>query len=59
MRERLKAIAAENNRSLNAEIVARLEMTLQERPVDDLDQRLDEALQRFARAIGLKPNSEK
>ncbi|OYX13712.1 MAG: hypothetical protein B7Z15_06350 [Rhizobiales bacterium 32-66-8] len=29
MRERLKAVAAENNRSLNAEIVSRLEMTLE------------------------------
>jgi plasmid stability protein len=28
MRERLKQIAAENNRSLNAEIIARLETTL-------------------------------
>ena len=29
MRERLKAAAAENNRSLNAEIVSRLELTLE------------------------------
>lgn len=52
MRDRLKAAAAANNRSLNAEIVARLERTLAETPFPSFQEEvMERVVERVIRRV--------
>jgi plasmid stability protein len=54
MRERIKAVAATNNRSMNAEIVATLQEKYPEPTVDDVKAALTALLARLDRASTLE-----
>ncbi len=63
MRERLKAVAAANNRSLNAEIIARLEFTLRTGGTDaeyfqHLEESTERLISRLIEKYDLKPKSD-